>query len=54
MVEILVTVIIVGFAGYVIVRSFRNSSKGKCNCGCDGCKAEKICGDDHKSNIVIK
>ncbi|EKQ54440.1 MULTISPECIES: type II secretion system protein [unclassified Clostridium] len=45
MIEILVTIVIVGFAGYVIFKSLRNSSKGKCNCGCDGCKAKKVCSD---------
>lgn len=50
MIEILITIIIVCFAGYVIVKSLRNSSKGKCNSGCSGCKAEKICSDKNDIN----
>jgi len=43
MIEIIITVIIVVLAGVIIVKSIRNSSKGKCNCGCDGCKAKNNC-----------
>lgn len=50
MIEILIIIIIVCFAGYVIVKSLRNSSKGKCNSGCGGCKAEKICSDKNNTN----
>lgn len=50
MIEILITIIIVCFAGYVIAKSLRNSSKGKCNCGCDSCKAETICSDKENKN----
>ncbi|MDR3597476.1 FeoB-associated Cys-rich membrane protein [Clostridium sp.] len=52
MMEMIVATIIVALAGYIIFRSLKNSSKGKCNCGCSGCKAEKICSD--KNNIKIK
>lgn len=52
MVEIIITIIIVFFAGFTIVKSFKNSSKGKCNCGCEGCKAEKTCSE--KDNSIIK
>ncbi|MFW2488891.1 FeoB-associated Cys-rich membrane protein [Clostridium chromiireducens] len=50
MIEIIVTALIVCFAGFIIFKSLRNSSKGKCNCGCNGCKAEKICSDKSNSN----
>lgn len=52
MIEIIITTLIVFFAGFVIVKSLKNSSKGKCNCGCSGCKAEKMCSD--KSHIKIQ
>ena len=52
MIEIIITLIIVFFAGFVIIKSLKNSSKGKCNSGCSGCKAEKACSE--KSNINIK
>ncbi len=52
MIEILITIIIISFAGFIIFKSLKNSSKGKCNCGCKGCKSEKICLD--KSNTGIK
>lgn len=51
MFEIIITVIIAGLAGIIIFKSLRNSSKGKCNCGCSGCKAKSICSDeDNKTN----
>ncbi len=51
MIEIIITVIIVVLAGVVIFKSVRNSSKGKCNCGCSGCKAENNCsGKNNNSN----
>jgi len=52
MIEIIITTIIVSFAGFIIVKSLKNSSKGKCNCGCNGCKGQKICSD--KNNIKMK
>lgn len=52
MIEIAITGVIVALAGFIIFKSLKNSSKGKCNCGCSGCKAEKICSD--KNNIKIK
>lgn len=51
MLEIIITIIIVGIAGIIIFKSLKNSSKGKCNCGCGGCKAKNICSEkDDKSN----
>lgn len=51
MFEIIITIIIVSLAGIIIFKSLRNSSKGKCNCGCSGCKAKSTCSEnDHKSN----
>ena len=41
MIEIIITMIIVFLAGFIIVKSLKNSSKGKCNCGCTGCKSQK-------------
>lgn len=52
MVEIIITAAIISLAGFIIFKSFKNSSKGKCNCGCNGCKSEKICSS--KNNIEIK
>jgi len=52
MIEIIITMIIVFFAGFVIVKSLKNSSKGKCSSGCSGCKAEKACSG--KNNNTIK
>lgn len=51
MLEIIVTIIIALVAGTIIFKSVKNSSKGKCNCGCDGCKAKKNCSNN---NIEIK
>ncbi|MDB1954434.1 FeoB-associated Cys-rich membrane protein [Clostridium tertium] len=31
--EVLITLIIVAFAGYTIYKNVRKSSKGECNCG---------------------
>lgn len=52
MIEIIITTLIVFFAGFIIAKSLKNSSKGKCNCGCNGCKAEKMCSD--KNHIKIQ
>jgi hypothetical protein len=52
MIEIIITMIIVFFAGFIIVNSLKNSSKGKCNCGCNGCKSQNICSG--KNKITIK
>ena len=52
MIELIITMIIVFFAGFIIVKSLKNSSKGKCNCGCNGCKSQNICSG--KNNITIK
>ena len=52
MIEIIIATIIVFFAGFIIVKSLKNSSKGKCSFGCSGCKAEKAC--SRKNNITIK
>lgn len=51
MIEIIITAIIVLFAIFIIVKSLKNSSKGKCNCGCNGCKAEKTCSGKNHINI---
>lgn len=51
MIEIIITTIIVFLAGFIIFKSLKNSSKGKCNCGCNGCKAEKACSGKDKINI---
>ena len=51
MTEIIITISIVFIAGFIIFKSFKNSSKGKCNCGCSGCKAEKACSEKNKINI---
>jgi hypothetical protein len=51
MIEIIITLVIVFFAGFIIVKSLKNSSKGECNCGCSGCKAEKACSEKNKINI---
>ena len=45
MLEIIITTIIVFFAAFIIIKSFKNSSKGKCNSGCNGCKSKNICTD---------
>lgn len=44
MLEIIITAIIV-FAGFIIIKSLKNSSKGKCNSGCNGCKSKNICSE---------
>jgi hypothetical protein len=49
MIEIIITIIIVTLAGVVIVKSVINSSKGKCNCGCNGCKAENRCSEKNNN-----
>lgn len=50
MTEILITIAICSFAGFVIFKSIKNSSKGKCSCGsCKNCS--QICNttkDDNK------
>ena len=50
MLEILITALIVAVAGYIILKSFRNSSKGKCNCGCSKCEFKSKCSDDKNSD----
>ena len=50
MIEIIITIIIVALAGIVIVKSVKNSSKGKCNCGCNGCKAENSCAEKNNNS----
>ncbi|WP_315069888.1 FeoB-associated Cys-rich membrane protein [uncultured Clostridium sp.] len=52
MLEVTITIAIVFLAGCIIVKSLKNSSKGKCNCGCKSCKAKESCSE--KSNILIK
>lgn len=52
MIEILITIVIIFLAGFIIIKSLKNSAKGKCNSGCHGCKAEKACSE--KNNITIK
>lgn len=52
MIEIIITTIIVFFAGFIIVKSLKNSSKGKCSSGCSGCKAQKTCPE--KNNTTAK
>lgn len=56
MIEILITIIICLFAGFIIFKSIKNSSKGKCNCdNCNHCSQN--CTDDKNSssnNIKIK
>lgn len=51
MIEIIITIIIVFIAGFIIFKSLKNSSKGKCNSGCSGCKAEKACSEKNHINI---
>lgn len=51
MIEIIITIIIVFIAGFIIFRSLKNSSKGKCDCGCSGCKAEKACSEKNHINM---
>jgi len=51
MIEIIITIVIVFFAGFIIVKSLKNSSKGKCNSGCNGCKSEKACSKKDHINI---
>ena len=41
--EIFITALIVIFAAYVIVKSLKNSSEGKCNGGCSKCHAKSKC-----------
>lgn len=53
MFEIIITIIIAFLAGIIIFKSLKNSSKGKCNCGCSGCKAKNACSElekDDKAN----
>lgn len=50
MLEILITALIGAAAGYIIVRSFIKSSKGKCNCGCSKCEFKSKCSDDKNSD----
>lgn len=52
MFEIIITIIIVGLAGIIIFKSLKNSSKGKCNCGCSGCKAKNACSELEKNHKV--
>lgn len=41
--EIFITIVIVIFAVYIIVKSLKNSSEGKCNGGCSKCNAKSKC-----------
>ena len=50
MIEIVITVIIVVLAGIVIIKSVRNSSKGKCNYGCDGCSGKNSCSQKNNNS----
>jgi hypothetical protein len=43
MVEIIVTITIAGLAGFILFKSIKNSSRGKCNCDCKGCKSKNTC-----------
>lgn len=41
MIEILITIIICLLAGFIIFKSIKNSSKGKCSCGsCKNCSQD--------------
>ena len=52
MLEILITIAICLFAGFVIFKSIKNSSKGKCSCGgCNHCSQN--CTDD-KNKLADK
>ncbi|MGN0145502.1 MAG: FeoB-associated Cys-rich membrane protein [Clostridium sp.] len=46
MFEILVAALIAAAAIYIIVKSFKNSSKGKCNCGCSKCNFKSKCSEN--------
>jgi hypothetical protein len=52
MLEVTITMAIVFLAGSIIFKSLKNSSRGKCDCGCEGCKSKETCSG--KSNISIK
>lgn len=43
MVEILITALIVILSAYIIVKSLKNSSEGKCNGGCSKCHVKTKC-----------
>ncbi|OOM77386.1 virus attachment protein p12 family protein [Clostridium puniceum] len=50
MIEIIIASIIVVLAGAIIMKSVRNSSNGKCNCGCDLCKAKNSCSEKNNDS----
>ncbi len=52
MLEVIITIVIASCAVFIIVKSLKNSSKGKCDSGCNGCKGENIC--SKKNDIDIK
>lgn len=54
MLEIIITTIIVFLAAFIIIKSLKNSSKGKCNSGCNGCKSKNICSGKDNINIDVK
>ena len=43
MIEIIVTALIAVAAVYIIAKSFKNSSEGKCNGGCSKCASKTKC-----------
>lgn len=51
MLEIIITIIILSITGFILAKSIRNSSKGKCNSGCSGCKSKTICSGENKNNL---
>ncbi len=51
--EILITTFIVIFAAYIIVKSLKNSSEGKCSGGCSKCSSKSHCGSKSDGNNKI-
>ncbi|WP_294377495.1 FeoB-associated Cys-rich membrane protein [uncultured Clostridium sp.] len=43
MIELIITLVIVIFAVYIIGKSLKNSSQGKCNGNCSKCRTETKC-----------
>lgn len=53
MMEILITALIVIFAAYIIVKSLKNSSEGKCSGGCSKCSSKSQCSGYYDENKKI-
>lgn len=43
MIELLITALIVIFAVYIIIKSIKSSSEGKCSGGCSKCHSKSKC-----------